>query len=301
MITPSTIRVSMVEARSKTRPSSGAQFLRFFGPILDALRALGGSGRPDEVAAKIAQDLQISDEVQNALLPSGQSRFRNQVAFARLYLRLEGLVESSQHGVWTLTERGRKVRIDLEQAGEIFRKWVSVHTKKRKARATDSPDMRDPESRDIVETPPIDYRSEVLSLMQQLPPSGFERLCQRILREAGFQEVVVTGRSGDQGIDGEGVLQINPLVSSRVLLQCKRYKDSVSASQVRDFRGAMWGRTDKGIILTTGTFTAEAKKEASRDGAASIELIDGDRIEVGLVPTRTFKVDPGFFAPFTEK
>lgn len=89
---------------------------------------------------------------------------------------------------------------------------------------------------------------------------------QAILREAGFIEVYVTGRSGDQGIDGHGTLQINPLVSFRVLFQCKRYRQSVSAPDVRNFPGAMAGRADEEIIITTGTFTAEARRESSRDG-----------------------------------
>ena len=153
--------------------------------------------------------------------------------------------------------------------------------------------------------PSKDYSIEVLELMQALPPAGFEQLCQAILREAGFNEVVVTGRSSDQGIDGHGILQVNPLVSFRVLFQCKRYRNSVTPSQVRDFRGAMAGRADKGIILTTGTFTTEARREASRDGVPPIELIDGEKLvqmlenlELGLKPVRSFEVDHAYFAKF---
>ena len=153
--------------------------------------------------------------------------------------------------------------------------------------------------------PSKDYSIEVLELMQALPPAGFEQLCQAILREAGFNEVVVTGRSSDQGIDGHGILQVNPLVSFRVLFQCKRYRNSVTPSQVRDFRGAMAGRADKGIISTTGTFTTEARREASRDGVPPIELIDGEKLvqmletlELGLKPVRSFEVDHAYFAKF---
>src|SRR5438067_9119761 len=134
---------------------------------------------------------------------------------------------------------------------------------------------------------------------------GFERLSQRLLREAGFIQVVVTGRGGDEGIDGYGTLQINPLVSFKVLFQCKRYRKSVSPSHVRDFRGAMAGRADKGIIITTGTFTAEARREASRDGAHPIELIDGEKLldmleklELGLKPVTTYEVEHAFFKEF---
>lgn len=152
-----------------------------------------------------------------------------------------------------------------------------------------------------------DYRADVLEVLLALPPSGFERLAQRLLRESGFTQVTVTGKSGDGGIDGFGTLQINPLVSFKVLFQCKRYAKSVSPSEVRDFRGAMAGRADKGIVITTGTFTAEAKREATRDGVPPIELIDGEKLvnmleslEVGLRPIKTYEVDHAFFGEFRE-
>jgi len=138
-----------------------------------------------------------------------------------------------------------------------------------------------------------------------LSGSAFERFCQRLLRESGFQEVSITGRSGDGGIDGIGILQVNALVSFKVLFQCKRYVGSVTVAHVRDFRGAMAGRADKGIIITTGSFTAEARKEAVRDGVPPIELVDGEKLigmleqlELGLKPQTTYTIDPGFFESF---
>jgi len=144
-----------------------------------------------------------------------------------------------------------------------------------------------------------------MEILRGLPPEGFERISQRLLRESGFSQVIVTGRSGDGGIDGHGTLRINPLVSFRVLFQCKRYTGVVTPTHVRDFRGAMTGRADKGIIITTGSFTAAAKEEAARDGAPPIELIDGEKLldmfeelELGLTPTKTFEVEESFFKEF---
>lgn len=146
------------------------------------------------------------------------------------------------------------------------------------------------------------YREELALTLQSLPAAGFERFCQRLLRESGFQEVTVTGRSGDGGIDGIGILQVNPLVSFKVLFQCKKYAGSVSPSHVRDFRGAMTGRADKGIIITTGSFTSDARKEAVRDGAPPVELVDDEKLagmleklELGLKPRHTFELDAAFF------
>lgn len=281
-----------------------AWFVRYFGPLLDALRGLGGSGTPDEVVERIAHDLGLSDEVQNDLLPSGQPRYRNQVAWARFYLVREGLLDSSKRGVWSLTEQGRSSVLLLDQAREIFLKQVRSYQKQRRLK-TQTPEPIAEQVAEGTGATPDDYRDELIDLLLKLPPPGFERLAQRLLREAGFIQVVVTGSSGDGGIDGYGTLQINPLVSFKVLFQCKRYTKSVSPSHVRDFRGAMAGRADKGIIITTGTFTAEARREASRDGVPPIELIDGEKLvdmlehlELGLKQVTTYEIDESFFSEF---
>ena len=291
---------------AKRKNSEGTKFLRFFGPLLDALRKLGGSGTPDEVVEQIAADLGLSDGEQNELLPSGGSRFKTNVAWARFYLVREGLLDSSRRGVWSLTEQGRAAKLSLEQAGEIFSRWVKIFDSQRKNKTS----ADEPVAEQVAEAsgaPSKDYRGEALDLLLALPPAGFERLAQRLLREAGFTQVAVTGKSGDGGIDGYGTLQINHLVTFKVLFQCKRYAKSVSSSEVRDFRGAMAGRADKGIIITTGTFTAEARREATRDGVPPIELLDGEKLidllenlELGLKPITTFEVSHAFFAEFRD-
>jgi len=283
----------------------GARFLQYFGPLLDALRALGGSGTPDEVVERIAQDLKIPDDVQNELLPSGEPRFRNQVAWARLYLVREGLIDSSKRGVWSLTERGRATKLSLEDARAIRTKWVRIFQEKRLGeQASSGTKAAVGDVSQEVETA-TDEAADVIKVLRDLPPAGFERFSQRLLREAGFTQVVVTGKSGDGGIDGHGSLQVGPLISLKALFQCKRYKGSVSASDVRDFRGAMAGRTDRGIIITTGTFTAEARREGSREGVPPIELIDSERLvemlkslELGLKPVTTYEIDESFFDEF---
>ena len=289
---------------AKKKSVEGAQFVRYFGPLLDALRGLGGSGTPDEVVERVAKDLKLPDEIQNELLPSGEPRFRNQVAWARFYLVREGLLDSSKRGVWSLTERGRSATLSPQQAREVFLKWVRIFQEQRRARS-EKPEPAEEVVAEGTGATPNDYRSAALELLLQLPPNGFERLSQRLLREAGFTQVVVTGSTGDGGIDGYGTLQVNPLVSFKVLFQCKRYTKSVSPSHVRDFRGAMSGRADKGIIITTGSFTAEARREATRDGVPPIELIDGEKLvdmlaslELGLRPVTTYELDSSFFKEF---
>jgi restriction system protein len=185
----------------------GTQFLRWFGPLLDALRVLGGSGTPDEATDKVAELCAVSESQQNELTESGQIRFRNQVAWARFYLKREGLLDSSVRGVWRLTEKGQATHLDVAQAQAIFRRQVKVDAAARKQKENDQPagpEVDTPEEAGI--SLAVDYRDRLLATIQALSSGGFERLCQRLLREAGFQQVTVTGRSGDNGIDGHGII-----------------------------------------------------------------------------------------------
>lgn len=284
---------------------SQAEFIKWFGPLLDALRDLGDSGKPKEVSTKIADNLNLGDSILDETLKSGTNKFHNQVAWARQYLVWEGLLDSSKHGTWKLTEKGKTTILNEEQSRELFLKWVDIHTKARKGKSdkTVIEEQEDSKPTDFE----ADSNSDLLAVLQSLSPSGFEKLCRELLREHGFENVVVTGGSHDGGIDGYGTLEMNPFVSFKVLFQAKRYKGAVSRAQVGDFRNAMIGRAEKGIILTTGTFTNEAIKEANRDGAPQIELVDGEKlitmfekVELGLIPKTIYEIDFNYFTRFMD-
>ena len=288
-----------------TKKKSQAEFIKWFGPLLDALRDLGDSGKPKEVSSKIAENLKLSDSILDETLNSETNKFHNQVAWARQYLVWEGLLDSSKHGTWKLTDKGRTTTLNEEQSRELFLKWVKFHAKARKEKSekTIIEEQEDSKPTDF-ET---DSNSDLLSVLQSLSPKGFEKLCRELLREHGFENVVVTGGSHDGGIDGYGTLEMNPFVSFKVLFQAKRYKGAVSRAQVGDFRNAMIGRAEKGIILTTGTFTNEAIKEANREGAPQIELVDGEKlitmfekVELGLIPKTIYEIDFNYFKRFMD-
>ena len=241
------------------------KFSDYVNPVLDVLKRLGGSARPAEVCPIIAKELSLPDAVLEERLDNGVSRFENQVHWARFYLVKDGYIDSSRRGVWSLTEKGRNAaRLSEGEIREMVRRVQETTARPEAVEPPATPAGRATsiaiEELTLPEMPDATYREQLLATMKSLPPAGFERLCQRLLRESDFEEVVVTGRAGDGGLDGHGVLQINPFVSFRVYFQCKRYDASVGAGAVRDFRGAMMGRADKGLILTTGTFTAEAKR-----------------------------------------
>ena len=280
----------------------GSEFLRYCIPIVEVLRKLGGSGRPAEVTDLVIDQMNIPESEQEVTNKNGGSRIRNQIAWARFYMVKAGLLSSSQRGVWGLTDKGNDAVMDEDFVLALFRDVHQQFTEKRKTLKSDAPDVTEDDTDvDSVDSGD-DYKSLLLSTLKGLPPEGFEKICQRLLRESGFQQVTVTGKSGDGGIDGHGILQINPLVSFKVLFQCKRYAGSVAVSAIRDFRGALQGRADKGIVLTTGNFTTDAKREAIRDGAPPIELVDGDKLvemfeglSLGLRPKKDFDVDDQFF------
>jgi restriction system protein len=290
---------------------SQAELIRWFGPLLDALRDLGDSGRPREGSARISRNLNLPDELLNQTLKSGGSKFHNQVAWARQYLMWEGLLDSSKHGTWTLTEKGRHARLTDKEARDICQKWVSIHAEdrkqKREAKGTEEEML--PSGATHEEDTAPEKELDLLSTLRSISPSCVEKVCRELLRESGFENVEVTGGSADGGIDGYGSLEINPFVSFRVLFQCKRYakENLVSRAQVGDFRNTMLGRAEKGIIITTSGFSNAAIQEACREGAPQVELVDGDklvemfhRVELGVCKRTVYDVDPAYFEKFKD-
>ncbi len=238
-------------------------------PLLEALKSLGGSASIAELNDKIAEILGLTEE--QLAVPHGDNRGSEvayRLAWTRTYLKKYGLLENSSRGVWALTAAGRSVNsVDPKQVVPDVRAKMRQKTQ---GVENDDDDLEDP--------PELSWRDKALGAVLNMSPAAFERLAQRILRESGFIQVEVTGQSGDGGIDGKGILQLGGLLSFHVYYQCKRWQGPVGASVIRDFRGAMVGRADKGLIITTGAFTKDAKQEATRDGAPPIDLVDGQQL-----------------------
>lgn len=237
-------------------------------PTVKALDELGGSGTILEIAEGVIQLLDLPEGITSHPHnpdKSSQTEVEYRLAWARTYLKKFGLIDNSERGVWAFTDKyQRGMRLDPEEIVQTVR-GVS---KKSKKKAIDETPEALPKTRD--------WRTIMHQTILALDPSAFERLTKRILREIGFVQVEVTGQSGDGGIDGKGIVKIQDVLSYHVVFQCKRYKGTVGPGAIRDFRGAMVGRADKGLFITTGTFTREATKEATRDGASPIDLIEGD-------------------------
>lgn len=277
----------------KKKQSDLPTYDQFMVPLVKGLKELGGSGTIEELNEKVYEILSLPDEILQ--IPHSENDTRSEIeyrlAWTRTYLKKADILDNSSRGVWALTSN--EIEPSKINPDEIV-KFVRELDKEERDSKKDSEPASLPNEPIEVDEP--DWKSELLETIGQISPDSFERLAQRILRESGFVQVEVTGKSSDGGIDGKGILKIGGLISFHIIFQCKRYKGSVTPSQIRDFRGAMQGRADKGIFITTGNFTREAAKEATRDGAPPIDLIDGEALcdklkELGLgLKTRTIEL-----------
>jgi restriction system protein len=301
-----------------TKQASVPPAYTFAWTVVQALRELNGSGTNEEINERCVKLRGLTEEQQSVPGPRGGTQVHYRLAWARTLAKALGLITSSGRGVWALTEAGKTVTQakvdDLRRARSRDRasqRKAAVETRAAAGdQVLDSEDLfgQDPPTdEDPGELGERNWKEQLLSVLKAMSPDAFERLTQRLLREAGFTNVLVTGGSGDGGIDGTGVYRAMRLMSFPVYFQCKRYFGTVGASKVRDFRGAMVGRGDKGLLVTTGTFTADARAEATRDGAPPIDLVDGDQLaelprefKLGVTTTEHMvyehSVDPTFFA-----
>ena len=295
------------KVHSDSENHSGPQFVRFFADVLDAVRELGGSATAKEVRSLVLKKRAISDAELAETTKVGVPRVVNQIDWARFYLTKAGFLESPKRGIWALTVEGRTKRLTPATAVALFRDLSAQFNAER----PDEGDLND-DGAEVVEVAEsveasgdMPHRAALLQRLKTLEPAAFERLCSRFLRLVGFENVETTGGPHDGGIDGVGTLRINPLLSMIVCFQCKRYDKPVGSKVVRDFRGSMDGRAEKGIIITTAAFSRPAVDEANRSGAQPIDLVDGERLcelfeqyEIGLKNKRlipVYDLDTEFF------
>jgi len=251
---------------------------KLMNPVMKALHHLGGSASVTELLDQVIADQEFAQEIVEQPHPgrSNQTEIAYRLAWARTYLKKYGMITNSARGIWALTPRGHEIETVDPQAVNRFVREQSVRERKGQ---TDSSEIDERQTEpETGEEETASWRETLMATLLEMPPDAFERLCQRLLRESGFIQVEVTGRSGDGGIDGHGLVRLAGLISFPVIFQCKRYRNTISASVVRDFRGAMVGRADKGLIITTGSFTRGASSEATRDGTPPIDLIDGEQL-----------------------
>ena len=265
-----------------------------------ALKMLGGSGKNDEINSKVAEILELSNEVQDIphLNSSSLSEVNYRCAWARTILKNYGALENSARSVWTI--KPEFTGIDSVD-GAIVEKFRNIKSEKTQKFNTAEEKMEEQGVDVPEEVKP--WRKHLYEVLINMDPYGFERLTQRVLRECGFTNVVVTKKSGDGGIDGTGKLKINGIFSFNIAFQCKRYQGSVGAGDIRDFRGSLTTDIEKGVFITTGSFSKPAIEEASNPGKQQIDLIDGEEFitklaefGIGVKEVKDYEIDEQFFA-----
>lgn len=253
-----------------------------FQPLLEAVHSLGGSANVEEQEDKVAEFLKLTEAEIAEIHRGNRTKLSYRLAWARNYLKRFGILENSSRGVWSLTTLGRNTT--TVDPAKVKKFVLALDRPSEKMMPDEAAQSHALSLEDDLEE--LSWEDNILEVVKSISPDAFERLCQRLLRESGFIQVEVTGKSGDGGIDGKGVVRLGGLLSFHVIFQSKRYQGSVSASVVRDFRGAMVGRADKGLLITTGTFTKDARIEAQRDGAPPLDLIDGETLAQKLKELR---------------
>ena len=265
-----------------------------------ALKQLGGSGRNDEINKAVYSILNISDEVLD-ILHTGRTSFSEidyRLAWARTLLKNYGAITNSARRVWTSSSEFAD--IDAVDGAMVEKcRNISNHTAEKGAAEVLEPDSMDSDAPQDTET----WRQRVFNILIHMDPYAFERLAQRVLRECGFTDVIVTKSSGDGGIDGYGKLKINGIISFNIAFQCKRYQGVVGSPEIRDFRGSLTKNIEKGVFITTGTFSKAAQEEAENPGKQQIDLINGEDFidmladySIGLTEVKDYEIDEEFFA-----
>ena len=246
---------------------------------IEALGKLGGSATIQELDQEVIKQEGVTEREQSYTMRGRDNvvRVNYYLAWARTYLKRGEALENSARGVWALTPKGKKIT-ELDQTRAIHAKVNQEERERERAKRS----AAKKEKLDNVESSDggpeeTEWKSQLLEVLSKMPADAFERLSGRLLREAGFTKIDVAGQPGDRGIDGVGIMRVN-LVSFHVCFQCKRWQGSVGPGPIRDFQGALQGRADKGLFITTGRFTNQASEEATRAGAMTIDLIDGDRL-----------------------
>jgi restriction system protein len=252
-----------------------------FNPTLQAIKRLGDSASNLELNEEVISNLKLGEKDLAQPHDERQTEVEYRLSWARTYLKIFGLLENSSRGIWVLTPKGKETEyVNPKEVATFARNKNRQPVKKQKKPAITTGESI--EKVEIAEVAEVvleqTWREKLSEILLDLNPSAFERLCQRILRESGFTQVTVTGKTGDGGIDGFGLVKLGGLLSFPIIFQCKRYQGSVSSKIIREFRGAMIGRADRGLVITTGTFTRDAKAEATRDGVPPIDLVDGEQL-----------------------
>lgn len=266
----------------------------FYDPVLRALHDLGGEGSNEAIDTAIIESFKLSPEQVAKTYGSPNSRNKpicaDRIGWASSHLKIAGLIEQPRRKVWQLTAQGR---VTQTVAKSVVRQAMNESKIKRaKEQAAIVQELPPQQSHlsavsleDLLATY-TSWRDQLLEQLHEMTVSQLERFFLRIFKSEGIDTVDVLGTIGSAEI--EGTMTSEGFLTFRVAFQFMRGNRQVSAREVEDFRRrARVSGSDKGLLITTGTFTQEATRESERRSPPKIELIDGKQLidklkELGL-------------------
>lgn len=235
---------------------------------LQAVDRRGGSAQSKELRNAVSEITGLTeDELEKLSLKS----VKMQMGWARTGLKSSGHLDNSQWGVWALTIEGLLlVRSEPSAAQKAARQayergWGQIRREKALREAAGASADSDG-----------NWKDGLLQAIQKMGPAAFANLCSILLKEAGFRDLETAGGNGEDEFVGVGVYK-HHLIRSRVYVQCQRRADRIPTREVRAFADAISSRANRGLFITTGTFTRDAQKVA-KDGSQPIDLIDGEEL-----------------------
>ena len=295
-------------------------------PVLEVLAGSDVISMRD-LTEQVATNLGLTEEERRETITSGMSLIANRVHWSVTYLFKAKAVERPQRGHVRITQRGRDL---LSGGGEIrnatleqfpeYRAFYDKYRSGKRGRTTapttaevvaPAPVEEDESPDDLIARAESDARTvlaaELLEKVRGIDPTAFEALVLKLLGAMGYGGLgqhLHTGQSGDGGIDG--IITEDKLGLDRIYLQAKRYGEgnAVTSEQIRGFLGALMGKGDRGVFLTTSTFTKGAR-EAVNGVPARVVLVDGEQLVdlmiehgVGVEPVRVatlHRINEDFF------
>lgn len=295
-----------------------------FRPFLSVM-SLHQSLHMRAIQDALAVDFKLTPDEVVQRLPSGRfTVIDSRVGWARTYLNKAGLIENVSRGVWRISEAGRQmlsehpVRITLEDLRTIpaFNLWIKESTVRNDELGSEVaiPLQKSPETMfEMMVRSERELRSlveeELRERLAEIKPSHFEWLVEQLVVKLGYGSsadavmAALRSGSGDTGIDG--VIQEDRLGLGQIYLQAKRWKGNVGRPEIHSFVGAMHGRAQKGVFITTSDYTREAREYADSLRDIRIRLIDGGELAALMVDTgigvneervyRTYRIDNDFF------
>ena len=262
------------------------EYFQYIKPVVEVQKKLGGSAKSAKVLDLLINKVGYSKKPSSQPANPCPSKIGNEMQKVRKVLLYAGLLDSSQKGVWRLTKIGLSTDlsdINLYHLNELRKKAEKEYRENRKTKintaSLQSETMVNHKKSIGVRE---DRRRPLLDQLKMLSHADLKKVCQEVLRRSGFEDVNIVRESGENCLEGECIFQKNLFMLPDVMFQFKCVEESIKAEEIRDFRCAMRRRADKGIFMTIGSFTAEAKQEAQRDGVSPVVLIDGEKI-VGMI------------------